>query len=214
MESTHIYDCTACEAALCDYVDGALSETARAGVDLHLAQCPACAAFLRDIREGMGLLAEAPSAEPSPILVNKILFQIPAKPNGLSGWLGRLFEPVLQPRVVMGAMMTVLSGDDDALRGSSDAGPFGVRPRSGEGVGLVRRPHAPDLGPDGEGLRKHAGGVRGANPGSRMAATPGRARRGGRRDRGAEGDEDAEAAGNQAGQPGFAAALEVVGGPK
>ncbi len=42
-------------------------------------------------------------------MVNKILFQIPAQSTGWRGWLGRVFEPVMQPRIVMGAMMTVLS---------------------------------------------------------------------------------------------------------
>ncbi len=109
MESMHIRDCQACEAALCDYLDGALTEEVRAEVELHLSQCAACAAFEQDIREGMGMLAEAEPLEAPPILVNKILFQIPSQATGLRGWLGRIFEPVLQPRVVMGAMMTVLS---------------------------------------------------------------------------------------------------------
>ena len=100
MEMTHIPDCQAAEAALCDYLDGLLTPEEHAGMRAHLAACAGCAAFERDIREP----AEAP-----PILVNKILFQIPAQASGWRGWLGRFFEPVMQPRVVMGAMMTVLS---------------------------------------------------------------------------------------------------------
>jgi hypothetical protein len=64
---------------------------------------------LHDIQDGLGVLREAEEIDPPPVLVNRILFQIPAKESGLRGWLGRMFEPVRQPRFVMGAMMTVLS---------------------------------------------------------------------------------------------------------
>jgi hypothetical protein len=109
MEGTPIFDCQACEAALSDYLDRALSPELRLAFEAHLAECPACAELERDAREGMAALQEVESVEPSPILVNRILFQIPAKQTGLRKWLGRFFEPVFQPRVVMGAMMTVLS---------------------------------------------------------------------------------------------------------
>lgn len=109
MEMTHIPDCQAAEAALCDYLDGLLTPEERAGMRAHLAACPACAAYERDVREAMEALGEAEPTEAPPILVNKILFQIPAQATGWRGWLGRFFEPVMQPRVVMGAMMTVLS---------------------------------------------------------------------------------------------------------
>jgi hypothetical protein len=109
MEGTPIFDCQACEAALSDYLDRALSPELRRAFQTHLRECPACAEFERDVREGMAALSEAEPVEPSPILVNKILFQIPHKPTGWKKWLGRFFEPVFQPRVVMGAMMTVLS---------------------------------------------------------------------------------------------------------
>jgi hypothetical protein len=105
----HIRDCQACEAALSDYLDGVLEPEVRSEMEAHLAGCAACAAFEQDVREGMAALREAEAVEPSPILVNRILFQIPAKRAGWRKWLGRFFEPVLQPRVVMGAMMTVLS---------------------------------------------------------------------------------------------------------
>jgi hypothetical protein len=109
MERMHIRDCQACEEALSDYLDGALEPAVRLEIEAHLAECAACAAFERDVREGMAALREAEDVEASPILVNRILFQIPAKRSGWRKWLGRFFEPVLQPRVVMGAMMTVLS---------------------------------------------------------------------------------------------------------
>jgi hypothetical protein len=108
-ESIQIRDCQACEAALCDYVDGTLTQELREQVEGHLGDCPACAAYLKDIQDALVVLREADEIDPPPVLVNKILFQIPAKESGLWGWLGRFFEPVRQPRFVMGAMMTVLS---------------------------------------------------------------------------------------------------------
>lgn len=109
MEGIQIHDCSGCEAVLCDYVDGALTAELRQQVDAHLSECPTCRAYLVDIEEGMGVLRDAEAVEAPPILVNRILFQIPAKESGLTGWLGRFFEPLRQPRFVMGAMMTVLS---------------------------------------------------------------------------------------------------------
>ncbi len=109
MASMHIPDCQACEAALCDYVDGVLSADARVEMEIHLRQCAACADYEADIREGMGVLREADTLDAPPILVNKILFQIPTRATGWRARFGRFFEPVMQPRIVMGAMMTVLS---------------------------------------------------------------------------------------------------------
>jgi anti-sigma factor RsiW len=109
MDEMHIPDCEAFESALCDYLDGTATPELRAEMALHLSQCPACAAYERDIREAMGLLSEAETPDAPAIMVNKILFQIPAQSTGWRGWLGRVFEPVMQPRIVMGAMMTVLS---------------------------------------------------------------------------------------------------------
>lgn len=102
-------NCQTVEAALGDYVDGALSPESVREIEEHLAACEGCAAYLADIREGMVLLQELEPVEAPPVLINRLLHQIPQRSFGLRGWMARLFEPVLQPRVVMGAMMTVLS---------------------------------------------------------------------------------------------------------
>ena len=117
MDLMHIPDCESFESALCDYLDGTSAPELRAEMEIHLSHCAACAAYERDIREAMGLLRQAEPVGPPPVMVNRILFQIPAQTTGWRGWLSRVFEPVLrplhqpllQPRVVMGAMMTVLS---------------------------------------------------------------------------------------------------------
>ncbi len=109
MNFSRIPDCEAFEAALCDYVDGVLTAEQSAAFEHHAAQCAGCALYLADVREGVGVLTSIPEVEPPPVLVAHLLHQIPQPSFGLKGWIARLFEPVLQPRVVMGAMMTVLS---------------------------------------------------------------------------------------------------------
>lgn len=109
MEGIQIRDCQASEAALCDYVNGTLTAELREQLETHLSACPACQTYLSDIQDALGVLRDAEEIEVPPVLVNRILFQIPAKESGLRGWLGRFFEPMRQPRFVMGAMMTVLS---------------------------------------------------------------------------------------------------------
>ena len=111
-EGLHIRECQSCEAVLCDYLDGTLAVEVRSEVEAHLAVCPVCAEYARDAREALDFLRESDPVEPPPALVNRILYQIPSRSSGwtgVKGWFGRLFEPVLQPRVVMGAMMTILS---------------------------------------------------------------------------------------------------------
>jgi hypothetical protein len=113
MNFSRIPDCEAFEAALCDYVDGVLTAEQSAAFEHHASQCAGCAVYLADVREGFGALTSIPEVEPPPVLVAHLLHQIPQRSFGLmfglKGWMARLFEPVLQPRVVMGAMMTVLS---------------------------------------------------------------------------------------------------------
>ncbi len=100
------------DGLLCDYVDGTLTRERRSMMEVHLGQCESCAELTRDSREVMGLAERAGGVEPPPELVTKILQQIPQ-----GGWMGRfsrgflapVLRPLGQPRVVMGAMLTVLS---------------------------------------------------------------------------------------------------------
>lgn len=104
--------CNDFDALLCDYLDGQLSRERRVLMEVHLTQCTACAELTRDSREAMGLVERSADVAVPPELVTKILQQIPQ-----DGWLTRLshgflapvLQPLLQPRVVMGAMLTVLS---------------------------------------------------------------------------------------------------------
>uniref|UniRef100_Q02AX5 Putative transmembrane anti-sigma factor n=1 Tax=Solibacter usitatus (strain Ellin6076) TaxID=234267 RepID=Q02AX5_SOLUE len=106
-------NCAELEILICDYVDGTLSATQKAVVESHLKDCPACAELARDSAEAVAFMERAADVEPPPELITRILFQAPRVKEEVAGkergWLGRLFAPVLQPRFVMGAAMTVLS---------------------------------------------------------------------------------------------------------
>ena len=108
--------CAAVDTLLSDYVEGTLDAASRALVEAHLAACLACAELAADAAEGRRLLAEAREPEVPAFLVNRILHQAPtrwteklSRRDGFRGWVNRLLEPIVQPRFVMGAMMTVLS---------------------------------------------------------------------------------------------------------
>ncbi len=104
--------CNDFDGLLCDYLDGKLPAERRTMMELHLSQCGDCAELTRDSRDVLGLVDRSADVEMPPELVTKILQQIPQ-----GGWATRLsrgvfapvFQPLLQPRVVMGAMLTVLS---------------------------------------------------------------------------------------------------------
>lgn len=107
--------CIELEALICDYVDGALSAAERATVELHLEGCAACRELVDDSRSVLGFLETAAEVEPPAELVNKILYEArqghaaPVKTSGSKSWIGRLLEPVLQPKFAMGMAMTILS---------------------------------------------------------------------------------------------------------
>ena len=109
--------CAELEALICDYVDGALDAAGRAAdralVESHLAECSACASLAADSAEAVRFMERAADVEPPPQLITRILFDAPwrkgARAQGARGWLDRVFSPLLQPRLVMGMAMSVLS---------------------------------------------------------------------------------------------------------
>ena len=106
-------NCAELEILICDYVDGTLSTAQKAVVETHLKDCPACAELARDSAEAVAFMERASDVEPPPELITRILFDAPRAQAKIvkaeKGWLGRLVTPILQPRFVMGAAMTVLS---------------------------------------------------------------------------------------------------------
>jgi Putative zinc-finger len=107
-------NCADLDPILCDYLDGTLPADQRIAIERHLAECAACAELARDARAAMAFMERVADVDPPQELITKILYQTPAvrgfwKRSGFRGWLNRVFAPVMQPRVVMGAMMTILS---------------------------------------------------------------------------------------------------------
>lgn len=104
--------CSELELKLCDYLDETLSASETAEVERHIAECTACDALMADSRGVLAFLERVPDVQAPPVLVTRILQQAPTRPiraEGKQGFFGRLFEPILQPRLVMGMAMTVLS---------------------------------------------------------------------------------------------------------
>jgi hypothetical protein len=107
-------NCAECEISICDYQDGTLPAAERAALEGHLAECPACAELAHDAAAAVAFIDRAAAVEPPPELITKILFDAPWRANrpmasGVRGRLARWFSPVLQPKFVMGAAMTILS---------------------------------------------------------------------------------------------------------
>jgi anti-sigma factor RsiW len=106
--------CAQFEIALCDSLDGTLSAAAQAEFEQHLAGCAACAEMARDARAALGFIERVADVEPPPELLTKLfaIAQLPEAKNrvagGIRGWFQRLFQPLLQPRMVMGLSLTIL----------------------------------------------------------------------------------------------------------
>jgi len=111
--------CEQFEILLADHLDGALGSATRAAertaFEQHLSTCPACAALAEDARSAVAFLEIAADVEPPPALLTRILhetqqgWEFKLRAKGVRGWINRFFAPVLQPRFVMGAMLTLMS---------------------------------------------------------------------------------------------------------
>lgn len=111
--------CEQFEILLADEIDGALSSgdrvQDRTAFEQHLASCPACAAMAEDVRGALVFMERVADVEPPPALMTKILhatnsgWEFKLRAKGIRGAINRFFAPVLQPRFVMGAMMTLMS---------------------------------------------------------------------------------------------------------
>ena len=114
MERT--FTCAEFEVLLADWIDGTLALSAESDAFLrHLESCKACGELAEDTRFAMGFMERASDVEVPPVLVSKILqatnsgWEFKLRGKGISGWINRTFAPVLKPRFVMGAMLTLMS---------------------------------------------------------------------------------------------------------
>jgi hypothetical protein len=110
--------CEDFDGLLCDYIDGTLPAAKRQVAEVHIDSCGACAQLVRDSRFIMGFVDRAEEVEAPKELYTRILNQVPqsglaaqviSSQNWLSQKIRGIISPVLQPRFVMGAMMTLLS---------------------------------------------------------------------------------------------------------
>jgi hypothetical protein len=110
-------NCPEFESILADYLDGTLSKTERAAIELHAAECAACGTFKAEVTNGVALLGTMQAIEAPPELITRIAFQTPVgrvrdayeRQTLWSRFAMKWLQPVLQPRFVMGAAMMVLS---------------------------------------------------------------------------------------------------------
>lgn len=111
--------CEQFEILLADSIDGELDSPSRAADRIaffgHMESCQACAAMAEDARGALAFMDIAADVEPPPLLISKILgatnsgWELKLKAKGLRGSINRLFAPILKPRFVMSAMVTMMS---------------------------------------------------------------------------------------------------------
>lgn len=111
--------CEQFEILLADHLDGELAPTERASdraaFEAHRASCRMCAELAEDAGSAVAFMEIAADVEPPPALMTKILhstnagWELKLHGRGIRGWINRTLAPVLRPRLVMGAMMTLMS---------------------------------------------------------------------------------------------------------
>ena len=139
-----------------DHLEGDLSAEDFTRVDAHLAECSACAAELRELRETVGLLRGLPDPVPPPRLATDVMQRIEVE-GGSRGRVIELFRGVAQPRVItaLAAGIAALAlfftqdvGEEGLLGPSSDPDPGPIAARvvpagvPDTGAESARRPHS------------------------------------------------------------------------
>jgi hypothetical protein len=112
-------NCAEFEVLLADSLDGALDapgrERERDEFAQHLESCAACAAMAEEVRSALAFMEIAAEPEVPQELSGRILhatnsgWELKLRGRGIRGRINRFFAPILQPRFVMGAMLTVMS---------------------------------------------------------------------------------------------------------
>jgi anti-sigma factor RsiW len=110
-------NCGDFESKLADYIDGTLGEAERAALETHASACPVCREFMAEVMDAAAFLKRVEEVEPPAPLITRIAYQSPQgrtrthfeKQGFLSGLASKWLSPILQPKLVMGMAMTVLS---------------------------------------------------------------------------------------------------------
>jgi len=107
--------CAEFEILLADFIDGTLTPPRREAFSAHRESCASCAMLAADASSMVAFMERAADPEPPRELVGRILhstgagWELRKRGPGLRGWINRTFAPVLQPRLVMGALLTIMS---------------------------------------------------------------------------------------------------------
>jgi hypothetical protein len=107
--------CAEFEILLADFIDGTLPPVEVAAFEAHRASCSGCAELAGEALSVVSFMERAAEVEAPPELIAKILhatgsgWELRKRGPGLAGWINRVFAPVLQPRFVMGALLTLMS---------------------------------------------------------------------------------------------------------
>lgn len=144
--SAHVLD------RLGDHLEGDLTPEDFTRVDAHLAECSACAAELRELRETVALLRGLPDPVPSPRLAADVMQRIEVEGDS-RGRVIELFREVAQPRVVAAlaagiaalALFSTLDVGEGGLLGPSsdpDRGRDVPTVASDTGAEIARRPRS------------------------------------------------------------------------
>ena len=110
-------NCAEFEILLADYLDNALGAPERAALQAHASTCVGCRDLLNDAGGALSFLQRADAVEIPAGLITRIAYQAPTgrirntfeRQSVFSRLIGQWLQPVLQPRLVMGMAMTVLS---------------------------------------------------------------------------------------------------------
>jgi anti-sigma factor RsiW len=109
--------CVEFEILITDYLDGTLPAAEQVGLEQHLSGCAGCRTLADEISSALKVLGQAEQIEVPADLITRIAYQAPLgrvrdpfeHQGAFSRWITRWLQPVLQPRLVMGMAMTVLS---------------------------------------------------------------------------------------------------------
>ena len=110
-------NCAEFEILLADYLDNTLGAPERAALQQHVLSCSGCRDLLNDASGALSFLQRAEEVEIPAELITRIAYQAPTgrirDPFERQGFFSKLIskwlQPVLQPRLVMGMAMTILS---------------------------------------------------------------------------------------------------------
>ena len=107
--------CGEVEILLAEHLDGALPAAEAQSVEAHLAGCAACSDLARDARLAMAFMERSSDVDAPPELLTRILSETASgrhgslRARGIQSWFGSALAFLLQPRLVMGMALTMVS---------------------------------------------------------------------------------------------------------